>query len=291
MEHKIETLDENNAATDPRIQFSGRIDRLSIASAVIGGAGFWLLAVLSLGLTRDGATFAAAWLPNACAVAFLLRARLSNEVPFLTAIVLASVLSYAFDGGENAAALIYSLASLVGVATIVWVTRRTCGPRPDMAETAHLAWFVWAGGVIGPLISASVAIFALLPSRASLWDSALSWFLAQSMAMVLIVPTVLLIVDALRSDARPARAILAERAVLLILSLLAVFLVFDQTMLPLLFVVPPITLLHAFRLGSLGTAIFVSLAAVIAVATTSQGQEGIARLATNKIGRELVQRN
>ena len=72
-----------------------------------------------------------------------------------------------------------------------------------------------------------------------------------AMAMVLIVPMALLLVDRLRGQLAPAPAGPLESIALLGGGMVSTFLVFSQTHYPLMFLIQPITLLHAFRLGSL----------------------------------------
>lgn len=290
MEPDIKRLAETDMREPNGIANKAQFDARSLIAAAIGGAGYWLLAMPGLDLSRDEAIGAAVWLPNACAVAILLRARIQNELAFLAAIFLASVLAYVLNRAEPLQSLIFSGASLLSVVLTVWITRRAIGKRPDMTELSHVIWFAFAGGLIGPLLSTSLASIALLPSQEGGWEIALGRFLAESMAMVLIVPAALLIVDAVQSRAMPPVRILGERALLLVLSLLIVFLIFEQSTLPLLFLIPPITFLHAFRLGSLGTAIFVGLAAVIAVVMTQLGKGPLALMVqTGPVRMHVVQ--
>ncbi|MEM8725061.1 MAG: MASE1 domain-containing protein, partial [Pseudomonadota bacterium] len=268
MERTIIPLAQTEVVSGQKLGMMGHIDLRSLIAGALGGAAFWLLAVLSLTVSRFDFTLATIWLPNACAVAFLLRARLSNEIPFIVAVLAGGTIGNAMAGTPLEMSLIFSLANIVDIVAIVWLTRRTCGQRPDMTELTDLSWFVWSGGLVGPALSACVAALALAPDSAAVWAVAMRWFLTDSMAMVLVVPAALLITDAVQARARAKRENLIERALVLISGLLGVFLVFHQTALPLLFLIPPITLLHAFRLGSLGTAIFIGLAAAMATAMT-----------------------
>ncbi|QUL36839.1 ATP-binding protein [Erythrobacter sp. JK5] len=265
----------------PGARALGRLDARSFAAAAIGALCFWLLAVASLSLLRFDSTLAAVWLPNACAVAFLLRARLANELPFLAAILAASTIGNTMGGTAVEVAAVFSFANVIDIAVVTWLTRRSCGLRPDMTRIEHLARVVWAGGLVGPVLSASLAAFAMGPDSAAIRDGVVSWLLTDSMGMVLIVPTVLLVFDALRNRVRSRGAELAERTALLITGSVFVFMVFRQTGYPLLFLIPPITLLHAFRLGSLGTALFVALVALISTTMTWAGYGPIALASTS----------
>ncbi|NJO14143.1 MAG: PAS domain S-box protein [Rhizobiales bacterium] len=85
------------------------------------------------------------------------------------------------------------------------------------------------------------------------------------------MPTALLLFDRIRHSAPASSAHRLEATALLIGGTTATFIVFNQTIYPLLFLIPPITLLHAFRLGSLGSALHVGAVAVVAAVMTSSG--------------------
>jgi PAS domain S-box-containing protein len=255
---------------------AGPVDRRSLVAALIGGTGYLVIACLSLALARAGETVSPIWLANACAVAVLLRARLACELPLLAACFAASLAANAMVQLPDAVALTFSLANLVEIIVVLALTRGTERGEPDMTRLADLARFVWAGALVGPMISAILVI----PVLGGGWDGwragALVWFLTDSMAMVLIVPPVLLLVDRLRGRLAPAPAAAPESAALLVGGMVSAFLVFNQTHYPLMFLIQPITLLHAFRLGSLGSAFNAAGVAVVAGVMTFLGKGPIA---------------
>jgi PAS domain S-box-containing protein len=254
----------------------GPVDRRSLVAALIGGAGFLAFASISLLIAQAGEIVSPIWLPNACAVAVLLRARLRNEVPFLLACFAASLGANAVVDLSGQVAAVYSLANLVEIVTVLALTRSGVSAAPDMNRLGDLARFVWAGGLVGPLVSALVAVPAMGDSFAAWRAGAIAWFLTDSMAMVLIVPVALLLVDRLRGQLAPAPAPLLEIIALLGGGMVSAFLVFNQTLYPLMFLIQPITLLHAFRLGSLGSAVNVAGVGVVAGVMTFAGQGPIA---------------
>ncbi|WP_051020638.1 hybrid sensor histidine kinase/response regulator [Porphyrobacter sp. AAP82] len=262
---------------------AGPLDRRSLAAALVGGAGYLVIACLSLALAHAGDTVSPIWLPNACAVAVLLRARLRCELPLLAACFAASLGANAVIQLPDTVALAFSLANMVEIIAVLALTRSVGRPVPDMTRLADLARFVWAGGLVGPLVSAMLVI----PVLGSTWDTwhagALAWFLTDSMAMVLIVPPVLLLVDRLRGRLAAAPATALESAALLGGGMVSAFLVFHQTHYPLVFLIQPITLLHAFRLGSLGSALNVAGVAVVAGVMTFIGEGPIAAAAGGAI--------
>ena len=255
---------------------AGPLDRRSLLAALIGGAGYLALACLSLALSRAGETVSPIWLANACAVAVLLRARLRCEVPFLAACFAASLAANAVVQLPDSVALVFSIANVVEIVAVLGLTRVPGRAPPDMNRLGDLARFVWAGGLVGPVLSAMVALPVLGTSLEALRAGAVTWFLTDSMAMVLIVPAALLLADRIRGRLAPAPARLPEAVALLGGGMVSAYLVFDQTLYPLMFLIQPVTLLHAFRLGSLGSALNVGGVAVVAGAMTFAGEGPIA---------------
>ena len=254
----------------------GPLDRRSLVAALIGGAGYLVIACLSLALATAGDTVSPIWLPNACAVAVLLRARLRCELPALIACFAASLAANAVAQLPGEVALVFSLANMVEIVAVLALSRSIGRPAPDMNRLGDLGRFVWAGGLIGPLASAALVIPVLGGDWEGQRAGALAWFLTDSMAMVLIVPAALLLFDRLRGRLAPAPAGALESAALLGGGMVSAFLVFNQSHYPLLFLIQPITLLHAFRLGSLGSALNVAGVAVAASAMTLTGAGPIA---------------
>ncbi len=255
---------------------AGETDGRSMVVAAFGAAGYLAIACISLALSQAGDIVSPIWLPNACAVAVLLRVRLRNEVPFLIACFAASLAANAVAQQPDLVALVFSLANLVEMVIVLALTRGPGRRRADMNRLGDLARFVWAGGLVGPLASAALAMPMMGDSIASWRAGAVTWFLTDSMANLLIVPVTLLLVDRLSGRLAPAPARPLESAALLGGGMASAFLVFDQTHYPLMFLIQPITLLHAFRLGSLGSAVHVGAVAVVAGTMTFLGEGPIA---------------
>ena len=245
----------------------------------LGGAIYLALACLSLLVARSGGSVSAIWLPNAVVVAILLRTRLRNEGPLLLGIFAASLAANAVAQHPEPVALLFALANVVEIVAVLALTRMPGQPQPDMSRLGDLARFVWAGGLVGPLLSALLTAPAMGSTLAEMRAGATGWFLTDSMAMLLIVPVALLVVDRLRGQLPAAPARPAESAMLLAGGMTCAYLVFDQTLYPLMFLIQPITLLHAFRLGSLGSALHVGGVALVAGAMTWSGYGPIAAAA------------
>jgi PAS domain S-box-containing protein len=277
MERIVESADRSPAEPLPRAasaSIAARIDRRSLAYGLGAGAGFLCLGIACIALSRFDAMLASVWLPNAAAIALLLLARLRNEAPAIAGIAAASLVANVVTGVPFASAAIFTLGNLANILVVTWLTRRACGNHPDLTDLSHLGHFLQYGGVVGPLVGAAIGagIGALVePDLGLVWTGASAWFLADSMGMMLVVPACLLIAEGIRRPALALRGDYLECAVLLTGGLVAVTLVFAQGTYPLLFLVPPLTLLMALRLGGLGTALFLPGIAVIACVMTVHG--------------------
>ena len=267
---------------------STRPDPSGLLPVLAGTAGYAALAALCLALSRFDSALASVWLPNGFAVALLLLAGRRAGWPAYAGIALASVGAHLWAGNTAAAALVFSAANVAEIALVTSLIRRACGPRPDITDLAHLERFLQIGGILGPLASTLIAAAMLGDSPGAIAIGACSWFLAASMGMILIVPAALLVADIRHRRAYRARAPLAERIMLLLGGAVAVGLVFAQSVYPLLFLVPPITLLVAFRLGAMGTAIFVPVIAALASAMTILGLGPIAQYAPSTLGQTFL---
>lgn len=255
---------------------AGEADGRSMLVAALGGAGYLALACLSLVLSGAGETVSPIWLPNAFAIALLLRVQLRNEVMFLLICFAASLAANAVAQLPDEVALVFSLANVLEMVIVLALTRGAERRDVDMTRLGDLARFVWAGGLVGPLASAAVVAPMMGDSFAAWRTGVITWFLTDSMAILLVVPVTLLLVDRLRGQLAPAPARPLESAALLGGGVISTFLVFDQTHYPLMFLIQPITLLHAFRLSSLGSAVHVGGVALVAGSMTFIGQGPIA---------------
>ncbi|MEO0698986.1 MAG: ATP-binding protein, partial [Pseudomonadota bacterium] len=277
-------------------------DPRSLIGAFVGAALYFTLAFLSISLSRFDTSLATIWLPSAGAVAFLLRMRLANELAFYAAAFPASLSANVLSGNAVDTALVFSAANMVNVALVTGLTRRSCGPAPDMSDLPTLARFVLIGGLIGPLSATLIAAMAMAPglpfhtltTSSAQWSAALqsgvSWFLSVSMGMILIVPTALLAGDALSRQRWPALPAISECAALLSASFVCSVLVFSQNAYPLLFLIMPMTLVHAFRMGSMGTALHVALVACVSTTMTWAGHGPIVETSASPTVRlQLIQ--
>ncbi len=255
---------------------TGPADRASLIAAVVGGTGYFALACFSLWLAHAGGHVTPVWLPNAFAVALLLRTRLSNELPLLLACFTASLAATGVLHLPDQIALLFSVANVAEIVIVLALTRTATRVDAEMDHLSDLARFVWAGGLVGPLVSAILTAPVMGANFEQVRAGAVAWFLSNSSAMVLIVPTALLLFDRLRTKRTALPSLPAERISVLVGGTACTYLVFDQYHYSLMFLIPPFILLHAFRVGSLGSALQICAVAVIAGVMTFAGHGPIA---------------
>lgn len=257
----------------------GPMDARSSVCALSIGLIYFLIAAICLALSRFDSTLASIWLPNAFAVAALLRLQLRNEGSSYLAVIAASFVANLMFANSLAVSAIYTLANLTSIALVTGLTRRSCGPSPNMIDLRHLGRFLQYGGLLGPLVSTSIAASVVAHDPLAIRSALISWFLAESLGMVLAVPAILLAAEAVRQRSSLTPKQWVERIAMLTGGFAAAALVLQQTQYPLLFLIPPITLLVAFRLGGVGTAVFVPGIAILASAMAFTGLGPIAAAA------------
>ena len=243
--------------------FGPRTDWRAWGAALGLGVIYILAGILCLKVARFDAALASIWLPNAIAISFLFVARLRNELPAFLAIAIASTMANAIGGTPWAMIPAFTCGNVLGIFIVTWLTRRACGEVPDLSELSQLGYFLQYGGVLGPLVGALVAALAMGPDVSAMCEGASSWFLVESLGVILLVPACLLLAQLRSSPWLGSRKELAEALLISASGLGAVYLVLNQSAYPLLFLIPPITLLVAFRLGALGTALFVPGIAIL----------------------------
>ncbi len=264
---------------------TGPLDRRSALFAILGSLAFLAIGSFCLTLSRHDAAFASVWLPNGIAVAILLLARLRNELPLLAGVFIAGLAAHSLAGTSGSATIWFAAANLAEIVIATWLIRRVCKGPLDITDLAQMGRFLLYAGLVGPIVSTVISTFAVGADPRVLFASASSWFLANSMGLILTIPAVTLIADAVRDRMVLTRAELAERSLIMLGGLLTVYIVFTRDAYPLLFLIPPITLLMAFRLGGLGTALYVPGVAIMAIWMTYAGYGPIVQNTTSDISK------
>jgi len=256
---------------EPEISGVKNNEARNIGIALIGVLVFGTFAAASIAISRFDGPIASIWIPNALAVAILLRARLTNEIPFFAAIFLSTASVNLVMDFATIPAVLFACANVAEVGIAAGLTRKLCGKDIDMESMIDLCRLILAAGIIAPAVSSVIALGGMMQSGVQIFAAWLTWFITGGLGMIIIVPLALLFANSLSLKERYSGSELGRNAAILIAGIVATALVFNQSSFPLLFIVPPIVLLCAFRLGSLGTAIFVLFVAIIASAFTWAG--------------------
>ncbi len=272
-----------SAATHSRTRVGVRLKRHIVGDRLVlrawrlptamflAAAAFCILGLGGIMLTRGEGNFAAVWLPNAVAVALLFKFRPRPLWPILAALFIGSVGSNYFAGSPPAIAVGFSLANTAEIGAMILLMRVSGCPRPKLERIDNLLRFAIFAGLVAPMLSTLIATITLsFGSTGGLQDS-VDWFLADAMGMILVAPTLMIAIDTIRGRiSLPDRSPL-EWALLTFGSLAITIAVFAQTTYPLLFLVTPVLVANAFRLGSFGTAIALIQITVVATIFTWLG--------------------
>ncbi len=264
----------------PSLNLRGR--GVSLAISIGTGAVFGMLAILCIAATRFDEPIATIWVPNAVIAAFLLHSGHDRANPLcLVAVFIGSAFANWFCGFPPIHALAFASANTIEIFLAVFAARYLCEGRPNFENINHIARFVLAGGLFAPAVSSTIAMFAISMDGTLALNNWISWFLSDAIGMIIVVPLILLTVDAVKQPRSISRNEWVERAVLLLAGAAATLLVFSQETYPLMFLITPIVLIHSFRCGTLGSAVFVTLAFCIAAIMSWNGYGPVSATASS----------
>jgi signal transduction histidine kinase/CheY-like chemotaxis protein len=204
-----------------------------------------------LSLAGDGAT--AVWPGNGLLVIALLI--LPRRLAIGTAAACAAVnlgMALLLHGSPLLAASLGTVLNLAEAVAVAILTRRFCGAALDMTGKRRFLNFIVFAALPSAAVSALGAAAAIdLIFRKPFWESWIAWFGADLGGLILTVPAVLLVVKA-RRFLNYREAGTAEAVAVLGLTALMSMLAFGQHVMPMTFMVFPVLILVAFRLGPPG---------------------------------------
>lgn len=249
---------------------SGRSARV-VATLLIGAALFAILAFFSLTFAREAGRVASIWPANGALLALVLMRPRSDRAGLICGAVIGGFLINQVMGDGPAIAAGLALANGVEIALATLLMTRAGRPI-DLGRPQTLFRFGWLAGGVAPLASSIIAAATLAIWHAEpLVTNIGRWFVADALGILMITPPLLLATS--RASWRESQATTGRRALMAATLAATLAVVFLQTRFPLLFLVPPVLILIAFRCGpgSASVALLVSAAASLAAVVAGTG--------------------
>ncbi|WP_296676207.1 ATP-binding protein [Novosphingobium sp.] len=234
---------------------------------------FFVMAVISLAIARGEGRVAALWLPNAVMFIWLMwRPALARLDTFLVTWAANTAAGLLF-GDDLFLAGVLALSNMVEVSVALALAWRAGVKISNLGTLEQQLRLFACSGILSPAISAAIASIALglsIGERAApIW---LSWFVTDSLGMMLVASTLGVILQHANKPRRITRREIAEWSVLTVVGTSVTLSVFAQSKFPLLFLVTPVVIIHAVRHGLMGTAVSTLKIAIIAVSATVLGR-------------------
>ena len=259
----------------PASSFAEQVLRPALCAVIFG-----LAAYASLRFTSNSSHIAAVWLPNALIVAYLFHRRERAPTRFLVAAFVANVAASILIRGTTLQSMGLAAANSLEIVVIYWGMARRRGTVPNLQSLDELIRFCLYGGLLGPATSALVATLVFAPrtlvAAAELFGF---WMVTDGLGMVIIAPALAILWGAWDQRGRVSRSTLINWLGMFALSSAATVAVFGQSELPLLFLVMPVVLVNAARMGLPGTSATVVTVTLIASVATALGHGPITLVA------------
>ncbi|MGB5724879.1 MAG: ATP-binding protein [Parasphingorhabdus sp.] len=247
---------------------------LNISALLLVSAIFGLLAWGGVNLTRDEGNIAVVWLANAFLVAVILRSEIKH-IPYYLAGAFVSNLAVNLLVGDTVTHSITLAAINQFEMVLIWLLMRRFGlTRPDMQQLAELGKFCLAGGLVAPLASGLLAgMFFSAGTWQSFLISWLQWTTTDGLGMILLSPAVMVVIDLIKPTQTQGsyRSLLIFNAnrrewlAIQLFTLASAITIFWVLSFPVFFLVAPLVLLNAFKLGTPGTSVSIVLIAIVVV--------------------------
>jgi PAS domain S-box-containing protein len=254
--------------------------------AVIATVGYALLAYLCVEFPRDYGQAAPIWLSNGFGVACLLSCRNRHWPAVLLGCLVGGLAAGAHVGDLATVNLVLVSCNIVQIFVCAWAMRRICGPEVDLGRARDMIAFALVCGLAAPIATGVIAASIHTALRGGqLLANIGVWSLGDILGLMTITPCLLALVR-VRHYLRERPLSVSGVGSLLLLLAVTVY-VFTQSR-PVLFVIPPVMLLVAWRLEVLGAALSATLVAVVAVIFTMAGQGPITLLESGSSDQAIV---
>ena len=265
-----------------------RIDRL-IAPTVLGLC-YFAVAGAAVGLTRFDGGVAFLWGATALLIAQLSTKPRRLWWQSLVPCAIASTLATGFLGLGWPWALPFMVINMSEAVIGAYALRRVAGQGRALGSLSWLIAFVFAVGIVGPLVASVWAGLVMGLYGKSALAACAHFFAGHALGNLTFTPLVLLILrgDIKASIAKTRRRDKAEMLLLALLVMATTVIVFAQHILPLLFIPILPLMLVTFRLGRGGAAVGVVIVALIGGGFTAAGMGPIQLFSATTGGRLVL---
>ncbi len=239
----------------------------AIALAVCIG----LLCLLSITFTHQPGGLSNLWPASGVLVGVLLTAPASRWNVYIVAALLANVLVRLMYTGGWYSSIVLGIVSTLDAFVVAYALRRFGGNLFDMSRTIAVSTLATTSTIVACAASALIAAATLKIFRgADFWPLFATWFSVHAIGMVIFATlTAFACAQGSRLFGRPGKRI--ERLLVVTLVAVASIAVFAQSRYPLLFIIPPVALLAAFRYRFSGFVLSTTVISIIAVISTLTG--------------------
>lgn len=246
----------------------------SVPTILLVSAIFGLLAWGGASLTQDEGRIAVVWLANAFLVAVILRSAKRHVPYYLAGAFLANIAANLLTGDTVIRGTALAAINQFEMILIWFLMQRLGAAKPDMQRIWDLGKFCLVGGLVAPLASGLLAGLVFSAGTLQLFlMSWLQWTATNGLGMILLGPAVMVAIDAIKPADRPGdrRSVVLFNAnrwewlAIQAFTLAAAAAIFWLLSFPVFFLVAPLVLLNAFRLGTPGTSVSIVLIAIVVV--------------------------
>jgi PAS domain S-box-containing protein len=258
------------ADTEPRAISTRRDIARTVVALLIAGLGYGLLGYLCVEIPRAYNQVTPIWLSNGFVVACLLAVDTRRWAWMLAAAMVGGLLAGLHAGDSVAINFVLTPSNIFQVWACAWSVRRVLGRHIDLGRPRDMIAFVGLAGFLVPAVTgAASSLYHTATRGGDLWGNLAVWVLGDMLGVLTLTPSLLVLSQ--------ARAYLRERplsrdgVLTIALLLVATSWVFLQSRYPILFLIPPMMLLVAWRQEVIGGVIGATLVAAIAVLTTMSG--------------------
>jgi PAS domain S-box-containing protein len=255
--------------------------------ALVATVGYALLAYLCVEFPRNHGQVAPIWLSNGFGVACLLSTKGRRWPALLLGCLAGGLAAGAHVGDLVPVNLVLVSCNIAQIFICAWGMRRIVGEEVDLGRARDMIAFALICGLAAPIATGVLAATIHTAMRGGqLLTNIGVWSLGDILGLMTITPCLLALVRA-RGYLRERPLSISGAASLVVLLAVTVG-IFSQTRYPLLFVIPPVMLLVAWRLEVLGAALSATLVAIVAVIFTMAGKGPIALMPNGSQDQAIV---